>query len=69
MPALNIAFTDDELTMIRHRAETEGVSMRTYAHQTLVTCSRQSDKNARFMAEAARVMELSRDLLDWLAER
>jgi hypothetical protein len=68
MPALNIQFTETEIARLRERAKTEGVSMRTLAHDTIVTCATAADKDDLIMAEVARVIHLSRNLLDRLAD-
>ena len=69
MPALNIQFTDEEITRLRKRAEREGRSMRTMAHDTIVSCADQSDKDARIAEAVTRVISLSQDLLRRLADR
>ena len=69
MPALNIPFSDAELAQLRERARNKGVSMRTLAHDTIVNCGSKSDRDARWGAATARVIELSRDLLARLADQ
>jgi hypothetical protein len=43
--------------------------MRTIAHDVIVESTTRAGHDARVMDAAARVMELSRDLLDRLADR
>jgi hypothetical protein len=43
--------------------------MRTMAHDTIVNCNRQPAEDDRIMAAVARVMRLSADLLQRLADR
>lgn len=69
MPALNIEFTDAEIALLRERAKTEGISMKTLVHDTTLNCADQSDKDARIMAAVSRVAHLSADLLARLADR
>lgn len=69
MPALNIRFTDAELAQLRERAKSKGVSMSKLAHDTIVNCGNKTDRDARWGAAAARVIELSQDLLARLAEQ
>ena len=69
MPALNIDFTDEELAQIRERAKSRGLAMRTYAHDTVVNCTSSTDKDDRIMAEVARVMRISQDLLRRLEDK
>jgi hypothetical protein len=69
MPALNIRFTDDELAQLRERASNKGVSMLQLAHDAVVNCGAQSDRDARWGAATARVIELSQDLLARLADQ
>jgi len=69
MPALNIQFTDAEIARLRERAEREGRSMRTMAHDTIVNCADRSDKDARVAEAVTRVIHLSQDLLRRLADR
>jgi hypothetical protein len=69
MPGLNITFTDEELARLRKRAKNEGVSMRTMAHDTIVSSDKQAEEDDRVMAAVARVMSLSADLLARLADK
>ena len=68
MPALNIVFTTDELAQLRARAESKGISMRKLAHDAIVNCGSQSDRDARWGAATAHVISISQDLLDRLAD-
>ena len=69
MPALNIDFTDTELARLRERARTRGTSMRTMAHDTIVSCTRQDSEDDEIMDAYARNKTISRDLLRRLADR
>jgi hypothetical protein len=69
MPALNIEFTEAELAQLRARASVEGRSMRALAHDVIVESTVRADHDAKVMGAAAHVMDLSRDLLERLADR
>ena len=69
MPALNISFTDDEIARLRDRARAEGVSMRTLAHDAVVSSAEQADQDARIAAAYERIKRLSANLLRRLADQ
>jgi uncharacterized protein (DUF1778 family) len=39
MPSLNLPFTDDELAALRKAAARKGVSLRTFAHDAVISAS------------------------------
>jgi hypothetical protein len=69
MPALNIQFTEAELVRLRERAKSRGVSMRTLAHDTVVSGTTQDEEDDLIMGAVARVMHLSENLLRRLADK
>lgn len=69
MPAINVRLTDDELATIRRRADAEGRSIQTLAHDAIVTTTSQRDHKDRVQAAAAHVIAASQDLLKRLAEQ
>lgn len=69
MPALNIRFTDAELTALHCRAEAEGRPVTRLAHDVLVQSTARAAHDSVVMDAAARVTDLSRDLLKRLADR
>jgi len=69
MPALNIEFTDAEITRLRERAQSEGVSMKALAHDTVVRCNTRAEEDALIWAAFDRIKVISADLLRRLADR
>lgn len=63
MPGLNLTFTDDELATVREAAAREGLSLKKYAHDTVVAAA-STDRIAQI---AASVAERSRELNERLA--
>lgn len=60
MPGLNVRFTEEELEALRARAEAEGRSMQSVAHDAVV---REISERARLFDEAAaRVITVSEEL-------
>lgn len=68
MPALNIQFTDEELTLVRTRARDEGQAMHTYVHDAFLECIHDRDKSARVAAAFAEVVDRSSGVLRLLAD-
>ncbi|WP_063735184.1 hypothetical protein [Streptomyces sp. RTd22] len=50
MAALNLRFTDDELNALRRRAEAEGRSVQSFAHDAVMAAV---DEHSRLFNEAA----------------
>lgn len=69
MPALNIEFSDTEIAHLRDRARSEGVSMKTLAHDTVVSCNTRAEQDALIWAAYERCKAISADLLARLADR
>jgi hypothetical protein len=67
MPALNIDFTEAELAELRKQAAAEGVSLRTLAHDTLVSRTRRELDRAVIRAAYAEGKAASEELLRRLA--
>lgn len=63
MPGLNLTFTDEELATVREAAAREGLSLKKYAHDTVVAAA----STDRFAQIAASVAERSRELNERLA--
>ncbi|MER7045685.1 Arc family DNA-binding protein [Streptomyces jumonjinensis] len=60
MVALNVRFTEEELTALRERAEAEGRSMQSFAHDAVV---RAINEHSRLFNEAAEhVLKASEEL-------
>ncbi|CAN5332383.1 type II toxin-antitoxin system antitoxin Phd [soil metagenome] len=53
MPSLNVQFTDEELATVRAAAATDEVSLRTFAHEAILTAA---SAHRRRVAEAARIV-------------
>jgi len=53
MPSLNITFTDEELATVRAAAATDDMSLRTFAHQAILTAA---SEHRRRVSEAARIV-------------
>jgi hypothetical protein len=60
MPGLNVRFTDEELAALRERAEAEGVSMQSLAHDAVVRAI--SERSRLFEEAAAHVLGASGEL-------
>lgn len=69
MPALNIEFTDTEMAHLRDRARSEGVSLKTLAHDTVVSCNTRAEEDALIWAAYDRCKAISAELLRRLADR
>ncbi|MEV8587972.1 Arc family DNA-binding protein [Streptomyces sp. NPDC051180] len=60
MAALNVRFTEEELNALRERAEAEGRSMQSFAHDAVM---RAIDEHSRLFEEAAEhVLKVSAEL-------
>ncbi|MFJ5833879.1 Arc family DNA-binding protein [Streptomyces sp. NPDC093089] len=60
MAALNVRFTEEELNALRERAEAEGRSMQSFAHDAVM---RAIDEHSRLFEEAAEhVLKASAEL-------
>ncbi|ANW19986.1 hypothetical protein BB341_18065 [Streptomyces clavuligerus] len=60
MAGLNVRFTEEELTALRERAEAEGRSMQSFAHDAVI---RAINERARLFNEAAEhVLRASEEL-------
>jgi hypothetical protein len=60
MSGLNVRFTDDELQALRDRANVEGVSMQSFAHNAVM---RAINERSRLFNEAAEhVLKVSEEL-------
>jgi hypothetical protein len=60
MSGLNVRFTDDELQALRDRANSEGVSMQSFAHSAVM---RAINEHSRLFNEAAEhVLRVSEEL-------
>jgi plasmid stability protein len=60
MAGLNVRFTDEELEALRERAEAEGRSMQSIAHDAVMGAI--SERTRLFEDAAARVLDLSTEL-------
>ncbi|WP_329317526.1 Arc family DNA-binding protein [Streptomyces sp. NBC_01262] len=60
MPALNLRFTEEELDALRERAEAEGRSMQSIAHDAVVQAI--SQRSRLFEDAAAHVLKVSGEL-------
>ena len=69
MPALNIDFTDDEMTLVRARAAEQGVSLRRHVHDTTIEADRNDSETNRVMEAVARLKVLCAGALEQLADR
>jgi len=69
MPALNIDFTEDEMTLVRARAAEQGVSLRKHVHDTALETSRRDSENNRIMEAVARLKVLYAGALEELADK
>jgi hypothetical protein len=69
MPALNIEFTDAELEQLRQRARSRGVSLRTLAHDTIVSAVSREQERGLIGAEYQRAKAVSAGLLQRLADQ
>jgi hypothetical protein len=69
MPALNISFTDEELAQLRDRARTQGVSMKTLAHDTVVRSDAAAEADALIWAAYEKCKAASAGLLRRLADK
>lgn len=65
MPALNVEFTEEEMTQLRHAAGREAKSLRAMAHDAVLTELRRR----KVTAAATRVATLSAELNTRLAEK
>lgn len=65
MPGLNVRFTEEELETLRARAEAEGSSMRSIAHDAVVRAI--NERSRLFEEAAAHVLKVSGELNRWLA--
>lgn len=60
MAALNVRFTEEELSLLRERAEAEGRSMQSFAHDAVI---RAMNEHSRLFNEAAEhVLKASEEL-------
>ncbi len=69
MPGLSITFTDEEIKQLRARAKTEGLSMRTFAHDLIVKCNSRTEEDALIKAAYDRAKVISAELLRRLADK
>lgn len=60
MPGLNVRFTEEELELLRERADAEGVSMQSLAHDAVVRSI--SERSRLFEDAAAHVLGVSGEL-------
>ncbi|MCM2575796.1 Arc family DNA-binding protein [Streptomyces meridianus] len=60
MAGLNVRFTDEELDALRERAEEEGRSMQSFAHDAVVAAI--NERSRRFDEAAAHVLGVSAEL-------
>ena len=60
MAALNLRFTDDELNALRRRAETEGRSTQSFAHDAVMAAV--NEHSSLFNEAAAHVVKVSEEL-------
>ncbi|MFF7654382.1 hypothetical protein ACFZCY_31895 [Streptomyces sp. NPDC007983] len=60
MAALNVRFTDDELDALRRRAEEEGRSMQSFAHDAVIAAI--NEHSRLFNEAAAHVLKVSEEL-------
>ncbi|OPF82669.1 Arc family DNA binding domain-containing protein [Streptomyces antioxidans] len=60
MAALNLRFTDEELDALRKRAEAEGRSMQSFAHDAVIAAI--NEHNRLFNEAAAHVLRASEEL-------
>jgi hypothetical protein len=60
MPGLNVRFSDEELELLRERAEAEGRSMQVIAHDAVVRAI--SERSRLFEEAAAHVLGVSAEL-------
>lgn len=65
MPALNIDFSDEELTLVRAAASDSGASMRAFAKQAIL--DKAHDREGRVRALAQQIAERSGELNQRLA--
>ena len=65
MPALNITFTDEEMATIRDAAKKEDISLRTLAHDAVLTEAR----SRKIHAAAVRTARISAGLNRRLANK
>jgi plasmid stability protein len=65
MAGLNVRFTDEELDALRKRAEAEGASMQSLAHDAVVRAV--SERSRLFEEAAAHVLGVSGELNSRLA--
>jgi hypothetical protein len=54
MPAINVAFSDDETGEIRNVAKERGLSMETIVHDMVVGATKARDQGQSFVAGASR---------------
>jgi hypothetical protein len=69
VPALNIRFTDEELDRLRAHARAQNRPVTWVVHDLAVSRSERAQHNDLVMGASARVMALSKDLLERLANR
>ncbi|MDN3057380.1 MULTISPECIES: Arc family DNA-binding protein [Streptomyces] len=60
MAALNLRFTDEELDALRKRAEAEGRSMQSFAHDAVIAAV--NEHSRLFDEAAAHVLRVSEEL-------
>jgi hypothetical protein len=60
MPGLNVRFSEEELELLRERAEAEGRSMQAIAHDAVVRAI--SERSRLFEEAAAHVLGVSAEL-------
>ncbi|MFE2447945.1 Arc family DNA-binding protein [Streptomyces melanosporofaciens] len=60
MAALNLRFTDEELDALRKRAEAEGRSMQSFAHDAVISAI--NEHSRLFNEAAAHVLRVSDEL-------
>jgi hypothetical protein len=65
MPALNVVFTEEEMALVREAAAQEGTSMKSLAHETVLTELRRR----KVRAAALRTARISAGLNKRLSEK
>ncbi|MFE3824196.1 Arc family DNA-binding protein [Streptomyces sp. NPDC059092] len=60
MAGLNLRFTDEELNALRERAEAEGRSMQSFAHEAVITAI--NERSRLFNEAADHVLAASEEL-------
>jgi len=69
MPALNVEFTDEEMTLLRERAHAGRVSLKTLAHDAIIGCVTRAGEDALIWGAYEHAKAVSSGLLARLAEQ